>query len=84
MTDETKRRGRPPKQADAPEADASDLQADATTEDTHAEQAAQAEEAQAPKEMTFAEVMAWNRANADLLPPLPKKQLKKPRKMKAM
>jgi hypothetical protein len=57
MNDE-KRRGRPPKSGNAPEADA---QADAP-------------EAEAPttsREMTFAEVMAWNEANRDKLPPAP-------------
>jgi hypothetical protein len=55
---EEKRRGRPPKPGNAPEADA---QADAP-------------EAEAPtenREMTFAEVVAWNDANRDKLPPPP-------------
>ena len=58
MNDE-KRRGRPPKPGNAPEADAPE---------------ADAPEAEAPtenREMTFAEVMAWNEANRDKLPPAP-------------
>lgn len=37
-----------------------------------------------PKAMTFAEVMAWNRANADKLPPAVEKSYGKPKKMNAM
>jgi hypothetical protein len=53
---EEKRRGRPPKQDNAPE-----VQDDAP-------------EAEAPttsRELTFTEVMAWNDANRDKLPPPP-------------
>jgi hypothetical protein len=53
---EEKRRGRPPKPGNAPEADAPEAQTEAPTEN---------------REMTFAEVMAWNEANRDKLPPAP-------------
>jgi hypothetical protein len=57
---EEKRRGRPPKPGNAPEAgaqaDAPEAQTKAPTEN---------------REMTFAEVMAWNDANRDKLPPPP-------------
>ena len=52
---EEKRRGRPPKQDDAPEVVA-DVQVEAPKEN---------------REMTFAEVMAWNASNRDKLPPAP-------------
>lgn len=35
-----------------------------------------------PKAMTFAEVMAWNRANADKLPPTPEPERKKRQRVK--
>jgi hypothetical protein len=35
-----------------------------------------------PKSMTFAEVMAWNRANADKLPPTPEPERKKRQRVK--
>jgi hypothetical protein len=57
---EEKRRGRPPKPGNAPEADA---QADAPE--------AQTEAPTENREMTFAEVLAWNDANRDKLPPAP-------------
>jgi hypothetical protein len=57
---EEKRRGRPPKLPEAHEADA---QADAPE--------AQTEAPTTNREMTFAEVMAWNDANRDKLPPAP-------------
>jgi hypothetical protein len=57
---EEKRRGRPPKPGNTPEADA---QADAPE--------AQTEAPTENREMTFAEVMAWNEANRDKLPPAP-------------
>jgi hypothetical protein len=53
---EEKRRGRPPKPGNAPEADAQADAPEAPTEN---------------REMTFAEVMAWNDANRDKLPPAP-------------
>lgn len=68
---EEKRRGRPPKH-----------ETDAPTEDIQPKQETQAEQAteEAPRDLTFEEVMAWNRANADKLPPIEPKPLKKKRK----
>jgi hypothetical protein len=61
---EEKRRGRPPKQDGAPATEVQDeaLEAEAEVQD------------EAPtenRELTFAEVMAWNDANRDKLPPAP-------------
>ena len=53
---EEKRRGRPPKQDDAPEVQDDAPKAEAPT---------------VSRELTFAEVMAWNDANRDKLPPAP-------------
>lgn len=36
----------------------------------------------APQPMTFAAVMAWNRANADKLPPTPEPERKKRQRLK--
>lgn len=76
MTEEIKRRGRPPKQLQEGNP-MTDQSAAPETEATHADEQAES----SPKEMTFEEVMAWNRANADKLAPLPEKQYKKPRKL---
>ena len=78
MTEEIKRRGRPPKQLQEEGTPMTDQGAAPETEATHAEEA-QAESL--PKEMKFEEVMAWNRANADKLAPLPEKAPKRARKV---
>jgi hypothetical protein len=57
---EEKRRGRPPKLPEAPEAP------EVTEVATEAPEAPTEN-----REMTFAEVMAWNDANRDKLPPAP-------------
>jgi len=70
MTEETKRRGRPPKvvaddsvgiigECGGPEIDLG----------PRATKSEPVTDSISPREMTFAEVMAWNRANADLMPP---------------
>jgi hypothetical protein len=61
---EEKRRGRPPKLPEAPEApEVPEVPEVATEEQTEAPTTS--------REMTFAEVMAWNDANRDKLPPAP-------------
>lgn len=76
MTEEIKRRGRPPKQPQEGNP-MTDQSAAPETEATHADEQAEA----LPKEMTFEEVMAWNRANADKLAPLEEKAPKRARKV---
>lgn len=81
MTEETKRRGRPPKEVEA-------IEPVAVVEPVEAIAPAPVPVTipgiEPGRELTFAEVMAWNRANADLLAPaieLPKKQRPKSKRI---
>lgn len=79
MTDEPKRRGRPPKQIDAP-----DTEADHANEEAQADPVPEAEAQAEDRLLTFEEVAAWNRANADKLAPMEERAPKKARKARGM